>query len=69
MFSGGKQHEEGQEGHEDQPMGDKAIVTITVKFLADKEKLKKVLAGAGGDDAEEGLGGSGSGKTPPAQPR
>lgn len=67
MFSGKEQHEEGQEG---QSLGDKAMVTITVKFLADKAKLKKVLQASGseGDDGgEEGLGGSG--KTPPAQPR
>ena len=68
MFSG-KEKEQHEEGQEEQPSGGKAIVTITVKFLADKDKLKKVLQGAGGDDSEEGLGSSGSGKTPPAQPR
>lgn len=49
----GKDKEEGQE---EQSLGSKAVVTI--KFLADKDKLKKLAALIG--EVEEGLGGAGS---------
>lgn len=55
MFSGKSKEQE--EGQEDQPVGGKAIVTI--KFLADKDKLKKIMQ-AVGEGEEEGLGSSGA---------